>query len=74
MLCGAAPLAPFALGLPHAFALSALLTGAAFFAVGSAKSFWSTAPWWWSGLTTLFVGAVAACLAYVVGVLTKGLL
>lgn len=74
MLCGAAPLAPFVLGAPHAFALSALLTGAAFFAVGSAKGLWSPEAWWRSGLTTLCVGAAAALLAYAVGVLTKGLL
>lgn len=74
MLCGAAPLLPFVLAAPNAFTLSAVLTGAAFFAVGSAKSFWSPTPWWRSGLTTLLIGAVAACLAYVVGVLTRGLL
>ncbi|HEX7177166.1 MAG TPA: VIT1/CCC1 transporter family protein [Pyrinomonadaceae bacterium] len=74
MVCGVAPLLPFVLAAPRAFTLSAVLTGAAFFAVGSAKSFWSPTPWWRSGLTTLLIGAVAACLAYVVGVLTRGLL
>jgi VIT1/CCC1 family predicted Fe2+/Mn2+ transporter len=50
------------------------MTELVFFAIGSAKSKWSTAPWWRSGLTTLLVGAVAAALAYVAGVLLKNLL
>ncbi len=73
VLCGAVPLAPYVLGVRDAFAPAALLTGAVFFAIGAAKSRWSTAPWWRSGLTTLLIGAAAAMLAYVVGVLLKNL-
>jgi VIT1/CCC1 family predicted Fe2+/Mn2+ transporter len=67
-ICGFAPLIPFLIGISHAIQLSIFLTGIVFFAIGSAKSRWSTASWWRSGLSTLFVGAVAALLAYVVGI------
>jgi VIT1/CCC1 family predicted Fe2+/Mn2+ transporter len=73
ILCGLAPLLPFILNLPRAFLIATILTGIVFFVIGSIKSLWSPVPWWRSGLTTLLVGAVAAALAYGVGVLLKGL-
>ena len=48
-------------------------TGGIFFTIGSLKSRWSTASWWSSGLSTLLVGAVAAGLAYGVGVFLEHL-
>ena len=73
MICGLAPLIPFIFGMAHAFQLAAFLTGIVFFAIGSVKSLWSTISWWRSGLTTLALGSAAAALAYVVGLLLKGL-
>lgn len=73
LLCGLAPLLPFLFGMKNAFGLSIALTGAVFFAIGSVKSKWSTAPWWRSGLETLAVGSAAAGLAYLIGVLLRGL-
>jgi VIT1/CCC1 family predicted Fe2+/Mn2+ transporter len=73
MICGLAPLAPYLLKAGNAFALSAVLTGAVFFAIGSVKSRWSTVAWWRSGISTLLVGAAAASLAYGVGVFLEGL-
>jgi VIT1/CCC1 family predicted Fe2+/Mn2+ transporter len=55
----------------HAFVLSLIVTGAIFFAIGSAKSRWSTTSWLQSGLVTLFVGAIAAGLAYAAGVILR---
>jgi len=72
-LCGLVPLLPYVFGAREAFRLSALLTGGVFFAIGSAKSRWSTASWWRSGLSTFAVGGLAAALAHVVGVLLRGL-
>jgi VIT1/CCC1 family predicted Fe2+/Mn2+ transporter len=72
-LCGLAPLLPYLFGARQAFLLSTLLTGVVFFVIGSAKSRWSTASWWSSGLSTLVVGALAASLAYVVGALLRSL-
>ena len=72
-LCGLVPLAPYVFGARGAFLLSTLLTGGVFFAIGSAKSRWSTASWWRSGFSTLAVGGLAAALAYAVGLMLRGL-
>lgn len=73
LLCGLAPLVPFLFGMRDGFLFSALLTGAVFFVIGSAKARWSTISWWRSGSTTLLIGAVAAGLAYGVGLLVKNI-
>ncbi|MEY8842551.1 VIT1/CCC1 transporter family protein, partial [Cribrihabitans sp. XS_ASV171] len=67
LLAGMIPLLPFLIGLDNAFAVSAWMTGAVFFAIGALKSRWSLAPWWRSGLETLMIGGVAALIAYGVG-------
>jgi vacuolar iron transporter family protein len=74
MLCGLAPLLPFGLGLPHAFALAVGPTAGVFFVIGAVRSRWSLAPWWRTGLSTLAVGMTAATLAYAVGAWLKTLL
>jgi VIT1/CCC1 family predicted Fe2+/Mn2+ transporter len=73
IICGLAPLLPFILNLPRAFAIATILTGIVFFVIGSIKSVWSPVVWWKEGLMTLLVGSIAAALAYAVGVLLKGL-
>lgn len=72
-VCGLIPLLPYLFKFPNAFALSIVATGAIFFAIGSLKSLWSTSSWLRSGSTTLFVGAVAASLAYTAGVVLRTL-
>lgn len=74
LACGLIPLLPYLLKVTHAFEVSMIITGITFIAIGSAKSKWSTVSWWRSGLATLLVGAIAAALAYAVGMLFKGLL
>lgn len=68
IICGFVPLLSFAIHLHFAFLLSAILTGMVFFTIGSLKSIWSTQSFWRSGLITFFIGATAASLAYLVGV------
>ena len=74
LVCGLVPLVPYLLGASESLVLSSIMTASVFFAIGSVKSKWSTTSWWRSGLTTLLVGAIAAALAYVTGVMLKGLL
>lgn len=67
LAAGAIPLLPFILGLESAFQISIAATLITFFLIGTGKSRWSLSPWWVSGLETLFIGAVAAVIAYFVG-------
>jgi vacuolar iron transporter family protein len=73
VVCGIVPLVPYLFGMKNSFYVSSALTGVTFFIIGSVKSRWSTASWLRSGLETFFVGALAAILAYAVGVLLKGI-
>ncbi len=74
VVCGLVPLLPYLLGFPQSLRMSIIMTATVFFAIGSAKSKWSTTSWWQSGLTTFLVGAIAASLAYTTGLLLKTLL
>jgi len=67
LVAGSVPLLPFVLSVPDAFRVAAMMTFAVFFAIGAAKSLWSEAPWWRSGLETLAIGGVAAGVAFAVG-------
>lgn len=76
---GAIPLIPFLfyLGKPlptDIFMWSAAATGLAFFLVGSGKGKVVAQGWLRGGLETLFVGSLAAGLAYAVGYFAKGLI
>jgi vacuolar iron transporter family protein len=73
LVCGLVPLLPYLFGSSDPLVLSTIMTGGVFFTIGSVKSRWSTATWWGSGLSTLSVGAVAAGLAYAVGLLLNQL-
>lgn len=72
LIAGLIPLMPFVLGLEGAFLLSAWMTGAVFFAIGTLKSRWSLKSWWSSGAETLLIGGTAAVIAYGVGTLFHG--
>ncbi|MEO1121231.1 MAG: VIT1/CCC1 transporter family protein [Pseudomonadota bacterium] len=81
LLCGAVPLIPYVFGwlgfvtLSDAglFATASVLTGATFFAIGSAQSWFSEKTWWRLGTETLVIGGSAAAIAYWVGWALKGL-
>ncbi|MEM9442881.1 MAG: VIT1/CCC1 transporter family protein [Pseudomonadota bacterium] len=72
-VCGLVPLLPFVAGATADVTLSIFMTALVFFTIGSLKSRWSTAGWWWSGVETLSIGLAAATVAYVVGVLLKSI-
>lgn len=67
LVAGSVPLIPFVFGMPDPFPISVLATLVTFFLIGTAKSRWSLANWWWSGSETLLIGAAAALIAYFVG-------
>ena len=71
VFCGLIPLVPYLFGVQSSFLVSCVATGVTFFLIGSFKSRWSTRGWLRSGLETFFVGALAATMAYAVGVLLK---
>ena len=73
LVCGLVPLLPYVFGSSDPLVLSMIMTGGVFFTIGSIKSRWSTSAWWSSGLSTLAVGAIAASLAYAVGLLLNHL-
>lgn len=71
LVAGSIPLLPFVLGVPSAFQVSILVTLLTFFLIGTGKSHWSLAKWWWSGAETLAIGATAALIAFGVGALFR---
>ena len=74
VLCGSVPLLPYLVGLSAPELPSAIMTAVTFFAIGSVRSRWSPKSWWLAGLETLFIGMLAAGVAYLVGSWLKGLL
>lgn len=79
LLVGSLPLLAFLYqwlapaGLESPFMWSALITSGAFFAVGAGKSWFIKQPWYWEGFETLLVGGAAAGLAYLAGVMFRGI-
>lgn len=67
LVAGSVPLLPFIFAMNAAFEISINATLITFFIIGAAKSRWSLASWWRSGLETLAIGATAALLAFGVG-------
>lgn len=63
----------FGVVIESAFLWSSVLTGVAFFIIGAIKSRFIGHKWWTSGLETLAIGAIAAGMAYGIGVMLRGL-
>jgi len=81
VVVGFVPLLPFTLAalvpnLPvqggQVFVVSAILTGATFFGVGVLKAKYVAESWFRAGMETFLVGGGAALLAYLVGVVLRG--
>lgn len=79
IVIGALPLIAFgidqltALEVSDPFAVSGVLTGAAFFVIGALKSRFVDESWYRAGLETFAIGGIAAVLAYLIGLLLRGL-
>ncbi len=67
VICGAVPLIPYLFRLQTAFVAACIATAAVFFAIGAARSRWSVAAWWKTGLGTLGIGGLAAVVSFAVG-------
>jgi len=67
IIAGALPLAPYIFGLNNSFTTAIVMTGAALFAVGSARTLLTKQYWLIAGLEMLGVGAIAAGVAYLAG-------
>ncbi len=78
-IVGLLPLLAFVYGLivpaqsASMYIASTIMTAIAFFLVGTAKSYFVDQKWYWSGLETLVIGGIAAGLAYIAGMLLKGI-
>jgi vacuolar iron transporter family protein len=59
--------------IANPFLVSSVLTAVTFFTVGALKGKYVEEPWYLSGLETLAVGGCAAFLAFVIGMLLKGI-
>lgn len=70
-LFGLIPLSPYLSKTPHSFLGACVMTGLAFFLIGSVKSHWTTESPWRSGFKTFIMGSCAASLAYIIGSLLK---
>lgn len=57
----------------NTFIISVLLTSIAFFSIGVGKTLITTKSWWKAGFETLFVGGLAALVAYGVGAFLSSL-
>ena len=79
MVAGSMPLLPFIYqaiapgGLHQPFLWSIGIAGLVFFTIGGLKSLVVEQRWYWAGLEILTIGGVAAGLAYLVGVVLKGI-
>jgi len=79
IVVGAIPLVPYLLSFfvpaikEIAYPVSIVMTFIAFFLIGSAKVYITEKNWFKSGLETLFIGGLAAIVAYAVGFMLRGL-
>ncbi|MEX0790066.1 MAG: VIT1/CCC1 transporter family protein [Actinomycetota bacterium] len=79
LVAGSLPLSPFVVqafapGPERVFLWSSLMTGTAFFVIGSLKEKMVGASPWRGGIETLLLGGAAATLAFLAGDLLEGLL
>lgn len=74
VVAGAVPLLSYVvIRTGDAFPAAVALTLATLFCVGAARALVTQARWWWSGFEMLFVGSIAAAVAYGVGAFVEGL-
>ncbi|QLG26504.1 VIT1/CCC1 transporter family protein [Halorarum halophilum] len=73
VVAGWAPLVPYAFGIDATFRFSIVVTGVAFFVVGTSRSLVTDRRWYLAGTEMFTVGMLAAGVAYAAGVALGGL-
>lgn len=74
VVAGAVPLISYLVGWGGAeFQMAVFLTMAALFTVGASRAVVTAVRWWVAGIEMLFVGALAACVAYFIGSFLAGM-
>ena len=74
VVAGCIPLLSYVVvGETDPFVTAILLTLVTLFIVGALRALVTRIRWWWSGLEMLFVGSLAAAVAYGVGAFVEGL-
>lgn len=74
VVAGCVPLLSYVVvGPADPFVTAVVLTLATLFVVGALRSLVTGLRWWWSGLEMLFIGSLAAAVAYGVGAFVEGL-
>ncbi|MBI2035619.1 MAG: VIT1/CCC1 transporter family protein [Candidatus Liptonbacteria bacterium] len=74
---GSLPIMPFIVlnfVLSDLLMISTIATGIALFSVGAMRTIITRRNWFWSGLEMLFVGGLAAVIAYFIGSLISGII
>lgn len=73
IFCGSLPLIPYIFGISSVlqFPVSVAATAVSLFAVGSLRNVVTSSGWFRSGAEMLFVGGLAASVAYGVGIVLK---
>ncbi len=65
VICGSIPLLGYL--ITNQFLVCVAAAGSTFFTIGTIKSRWSLASWWWSAIETLVIGMTAASIAFGLG-------
>lgn len=75
-IAGLIPLLPFIglVGSENLFLFACIFTGMALFLIGAARTFFSETSWFKGGIEMLFVGGLAAVIAYFIGAFIGSLL
>lgn len=73
IVAGFLPIAPYIFGVENIFLWSVLATALVLFVIGSLRTLFTEKNWFLAGLEMLFLGGVAAAIAYSVGFLISSI-
>lgn len=74
IVAGFLPIAPYIFGMGNIFLWSVLATALVLFVIGSLRTLFTKKNWFLAGLEMLFLGGVAAIIAYSIGFLISSII